>query len=104
MRKIAVFLLFASSSLTRLLCLPSRSSKHEWHYRWGPTFGQPQQPPGQPLPWRPQMGPMPNFPPPHRAPQLVEPTESALKWDAAVNRGCVPMRAPSTVTEASVTR
>ena len=23
---------------TRLLCLPSRSSKHEWHYRWGPTL------------------------------------------------------------------
>ena len=93
--------LFASSSLTHLLCLPSRSSKHEWHYRWGPTFGQPQQPPGQPLPWRPQMGPMPNFPPPHRAPQLVEPTESALKWDAAVNRGCVPMRAPSSVASSS---
>jgi hypothetical protein len=38
---------------------------------------------------------MPEMPPPGRVPQLVEPTSSSLKWDAAVGRGCVPMRAPS---------
>ncbi|MDC0526310.1 hypothetical protein OAO87_04830 [bacterium] len=45
--------------------------------------------------WRPTVGPMPAMPPPGRVPQLIEPTNSALRWDAAVNRGCVPLRAPS---------
>ena len=75
-------------------CL-ERRAKAEWHHRWGPTFGQPSVPEGAEPQWRPTLGPMPQMPPPGRVPQLVEPTMSSLRWDAAVARGSVPMRAPS---------
>ena len=50
---LAPFLTLSHHTTALLAC----RSKAEWHYRWGPTFGQPQQPPGQPLPWRPQIKP-----------------------------------------------
>lgn len=76
-------------------------AKNEWHYRWGPTFGQPSVPENAEVQWRPNIGPMPSMPPPGRVPQLIEPTASSLKWDAAVARGSVPLRAPSIASSAS---
>ena len=51
--------------------------------------------------WRPTVGPMTFMPPPGRVPQLVEPTASSLRWDAAVARGSVPLRAPSVSSRSS---
>lgn len=50
--------------------------------------------------WRPIRTP-PDLPPPGRAPQLVEPTAAALRWDAAVYRGSVPLRNPSVSSRGS---
>ena len=37
----------------------------------------------------------PGMPPPGRAPQIVEPTVSAMRWDPAIARNNVPIRAAS---------
>lgn len=47
------------------------------------------------------MAHIPELPPPGHGPQLVEPTASALRWDAAFNRSMVPLRAPSVTTYGS---
>ena len=76
-------------------------SKAEWHYRWGPTFGLPSVPPDAKAYWRPTMGPIPTLPVPGRGPNTVEPTASALRWDAAVNRGILPTKVPSSESSGS---
>ena len=47
------------------------------------------------------MGPIPTLPVPGRGPNTVEPTASALRWDAAVNRGILPMKVPSSVASSA---
>ena len=47
------------------------------------------------------MANIPELPPPGRGPQLVEPTASALRWDAAHDRSMVPLRAPSVTSYGS---
>lgn len=50
--------------------------------------------------WRPLRTPqeLPELPHPNLHRQTVVPTESAMRWDAAVHRGNVPLRAPSLVS------
>ena len=72
-----------------------RRAEREWHYRWGTTFGQPATSHAE-APHT--ISTPPPLPPPGRGPQLVEPTMSSLRWDAAVARGAVPIRAPSVVS------
>ena len=97
------FLLHSVCAMTHLIAahpLASRllhRSKREWNHRWGSSFGV-ETPPPEPN-WRPIRTPLPL--PPGRAPQTVEPTMSSLRWDAAIARGMVPMRAPSTVGSTS---
>lgn len=72
---------------------PCRSQK-EWHHRFADQFGLPDRPVTSDPQWRPIRTP-PDLPPPGRVPQVVEPTASALRWDAAIGRCNVPLRAPS---------
>ena len=72
-------------------------AQKEWHHRFADQFGLPPRPPSSDPAWR-QLRPTPDLPPPGRVPQVVEPTASALRWDAAVGRGNVPLRAPSVVS------
>jgi len=69
-------------------------SRDEWHHRFGNTFGLPEKVSRGDPQWRPLRTP-PDLPPPGRAPQLVEPTASALRWDSAIARNNVPIQAAS---------
>ena len=85
--------------LAHLLGCPfSPRSKGEWHHRFGDKLGM-EAPTSRPASeqWRALKGPMDlsHLPPPGRPSMSVEPTTSALRWDAALSRNNLPMKAPS---------
>ena len=72
-----------------------RRARKEWHYRWGESFGLPPRPASSERSFRVYFE-IPDLPVNGvRRNNMVEPTESALKWDAATNHGVVPVRPPS---------
>jgi hypothetical protein len=75
--------------------LPHGRAKREWHYRWGETFGLPSRPESSEADWRPHWTP-PQHPelPVHgvRRNNLVEPTASARRWDAAAEVNVLPFQ------------